>query len=178
VPAAVRERPGDLVCVHGEANGWPYRSAERLTSPEELVHWVACRVATGETFEAFVAPTKDLAPHTTRHLRVDADRLRSGGTTDALLVAWKEFVRPTDIVCGWGTYGPRLLKELGGSFGESFVDIRNVAHVMASAKMGTIDAYFAPFGIAPPSDDEIAGEGRAGLRLAQLVALVRSFASS
>ncbi len=178
IPTLVRERPNDLVCVHGEANGWPYRSAERLTSPEELVQWVACRVATGETFEAFVAPKKALAPHTTRHLRVDEARLRNGGTPEDLVERWHAFIRPTDVVCGWGTYGPRLLKALGGSFGAAFVDIRNAAHVMASAKMGTIDAYFEPFGISPPSDEAITCRGRAGLRLAQLVALVRSFATS
>jgi len=175
VPAILRERPNDIVCVHGEANGWPYRSPERHASPEELVQWVACRVATGETFEQFVAPKKDLAPHTTRHLRVDEARLRAGGTPAQLLDAWSAFIRPTDVVCGWGTYGPRLLKALGGSFGASFVDIRSAAHVMASAKMGTIDAYFDPFGITPPTEDEIHCAGRAGLRLAQLAALVRAF---
>jgi DTW domain-containing protein len=177
MPAVLRERPEDLVCVHGEANGWPYRSAERKTAREELVQWVAYRMTTGESFEAFVAPERELAPHTAHHLRVDPNRIQAGGTRAELLHAWKEFVRPNDVVCAWGTYGPRLLKEIGGSLGSSFVDLRNAAHVMASAKLGTIEAYFEPFGIELPREDEIVCAGRAGKRLAQVVALVRSFTS-
>src|SRR4029079_6579794 len=68
LPRVFRERPGDIVCVHGEANAWPHGSAERRVWPEELVHWTAERVATGETFARFVKPVHPLAPATLHHL--------------------------------------------------------------------------------------------------------------
>src|SRR5690606_30087810 len=64
LPALLRERAGDLVCVYGEANAWPFGTPERAAGEDDLVHWVACRVSTGETFEAFVAPCGRLAPGT------------------------------------------------------------------------------------------------------------------
>ncbi len=40
-----------LVCVTGEANAWPYHEGES-SPPDELVQWVARRLATGETFRS------------------------------------------------------------------------------------------------------------------------------
>ncbi|HVV49570.1 MAG TPA: tRNA-uridine aminocarboxypropyltransferase, partial [Polyangia bacterium] len=54
--ALLRARAEDLVCLHGEANAWPAHLAGR--SPPELVHWLARRPHTGETFEAIIAPRR------------------------------------------------------------------------------------------------------------------------
>ena len=65
VPGLFHERFADLVCVVGEANAWPYCSRERgVVYEDELVHWTACRVASGETFDYVVAPRNPLAPRT------------------------------------------------------------------------------------------------------------------
>src|SRR5205814_10036364 len=58
--AALRAAASRLVCVHGEANAWPVRTPGRRAP--EIVHWVAWRPATGDTFEAVVAPRGPLAP--------------------------------------------------------------------------------------------------------------------
>ncbi len=44
-PALLRERPDDVVCLHGEANAWPARAA--VDHPAEIVHWIARRPRTG-----------------------------------------------------------------------------------------------------------------------------------
>ena len=51
-----------LVCIQGEANGWPVHDPER--HDPEIVHFVACRPATGELYEAVMAPRRPLAPLT------------------------------------------------------------------------------------------------------------------
>ena len=60
VPAlvALRAAAPRLVCVHGEANAWPLRVPDH--PPPEIVHWLAWRAVTGETFEAIVAPRRPL----------------------------------------------------------------------------------------------------------------------
>ena len=114
LPPVLRDRPRDLVCVHAEANAWPYGAAERASCPEELVHWVARRPATGESFEAIVAPRHALYAKTAWHLGVPATALLQGMTTDALHERWARFSRPDDVVCAWGAH-PLALFEAAGS---------------------------------------------------------------
>ena len=83
-----RERAADLVCLFAEANAWTYGSPER-SEDEELVQWVAQRIATGETFDAFVAPRGALAPSTAFYLQVPAETITGGegaGAVPAALV--------------------------------------------------------------------------------------------
>lgn len=170
LPPLLRERAQDLVCVHAEANAWPYGSTERGACADELVQWVAHRVATGETFEAFVAPRGALAPATPRHLGVPAARLGDGLSVDELLARWRVFLRSEDVVVGWGAYSLGLFRDVGGLVPEARVDLRRAARVHAVAKVGTTEAFLASAGVDPGA---ALGEGRAGLRLAQMVAVAR-----
>ena len=72
-PELLRERAHDVVCLHGEANAWPARAA--AGHPAEIVHWVARRARTGETFEAIIAPRRPLAPAIPGHIRIPRERL-------------------------------------------------------------------------------------------------------
>src|SRR4029079_5816870 len=78
VPDVIARRFDDLVCVVGEANAWPYRGAPSR-HPDELVHWVAYRVATGETFERIAAPAGPLSPSTAFHSAPPEQALPRGG---------------------------------------------------------------------------------------------------
>src|SRR5690606_13275519 len=103
LPAILRERAGDLVCVFGEANAWPFRAGMACSAyPDELVHWVACRVSTGELFERVVAPRHPLGPGTSLYTGLSPERLAAGGTVAELLEGWSAFVRPSDVLCAWG----------------------------------------------------------------------------
>ncbi len=173
LPEPFRRRAHDLVCVYGEANAWPFGTKERAAGEDELVHWVACRVATGETFEAFVAPRGALAPATAHHAEVDAARIVQGLGHEALLEAWSRFVRPGDVVCSWGRYTADLFTRTGGELGIERVDLRRAARQFANARLGTIEAYADHVGAAPSAP---LGQGRAGRRLAQMVSIVKALA--
>jgi DTW domain-containing protein YfiP len=176
VPAPLLERAADLVCIVGEANAWPYHSRERgSVYADELVHWVAHRVATGETFERVIAPGNALAPRTTTHVELSAERLAAGGTVAELCASWRGFVRETDIVCHWGHYAAALFAKTGGYLPEGRVDLRQVARTVARGKVGTLEEFLAWIG-AP--EVVRVGEGRGGLRLGQLGAIARNFAAS
>ena len=57
-------RAGDFVSVVAEANAWPYDAvAEKSAYPDEIVHVVARRLSTGETFDRVLRPSHPLAPN-------------------------------------------------------------------------------------------------------------------
>lgn len=175
VPAWLREREGDLVCVVGEANAWPYRSRERDAEyPDELVHWVAHRLGTGERFECLIAPRNPLSARTPEHVDLSRDQLLSGGAMSTFLARWRAFARDTDVVCTWGHYATSLLREVGGHLPPTHLDVRQLARDASGGKVGTVEDYSARLGL-PPSPRLAAG--RAGVRLAQLTGIVQSLAA-
>jgi tRNA-uridine aminocarboxypropyltransferase len=173
--ALVRERRDDLVCAVGEANAWPYRSAERASHPaDELVHWTLCRVATGEVLERLAAPRRALAPSTPFHLDLDAATIAAGGTLAALLEASRGFLRRDDVVCSWGHYATSLFAAEGGALPQTRVDLRRLARAITHGKVGTVEQLSERLGIeAPPL-----AAGRAGRRLGALVAFAKMIAAS
>lgn len=172
VPALFRDRAADLVCVVGEANAWPYGSAPRKAeSPDELVQWVACRPSTGETFEAVVAPRGALAPNTSTHVGLSAERLHAGGAMPAFLEAWRAFVRDADVVCSWGRYATRLLVDSGGVLPKERVDLRQVARVLEGGRVGSLEEFHASLGVPMPR----LAEGRGGVRLGMVTEIARHF---
>jgi DTW domain-containing protein YfiP len=167
LPALLRQRASDLVCVHAEADAWPYGVPNR--APEALVQWVACRVATGETFEMLVSPGRALCPATAFHLEVDASEIHAGPSRASLHEAWSRFVRPTDVICSWGDYAPSVFEREGGSLPSSRVDLRRAARLFACSSIGTMDAFCMRYGQPKPP----LTRGRAGRRLSSLVTISR-----
>lgn len=165
LPAALTTRYADLVFAVAEANAWPYNSGRN--EPDELVHWVAYRPSTGETFEHFAAPEGELSPSTTFHTRIPEERLRAAGSRADLLAAFAAFSRPTDIVATWGTYARNLYLESGGQLGEG-IDLRSVAQRLTNKKPGPLEEVAASLGpLCRPM-----GEGRGGVRLAAIAQIV------
>jgi hypothetical protein len=172
IPSMLRERALDLVCVVGEANAWPYRARESGTVYEdELVHWVAVRLATGERFDQVVAPMSPLAPRASSHVRLPVDTLLAGSTAPELHRRWREFLRDTDVVCSWGRYATSLFVAGGGHLPPARIDLRQVARAFTKGKVGTLEELLARLYLAAPED---LGPGRAGMRLGQ-VARVASY---
>jgi DTW domain-containing protein YfiP len=170
VPEVFTGRFADLVCVVGEANAWPYR-AGIASPPEELVHWVAHRVATGQTFDVIAAPERPLSPSTTFHSELAEEDLRRGGGRAELFARFAGFCRPTDLLCAWGHYSYDLALASGGALEAERIDLRADARRIAQRKLGSLEAYAAT--IAPPPPPLTAG--RAGRRLAMLVQIVRAW---
>jgi len=165
LPPAIANRFDDLVCIVGEANAWPYSQAGERA--DELVHWVAHRLSTGETFERVVAPMGQLSPTTLFHTELDASTLAAGGGRAGLVTDFASFLRPNDVVCAWGHYASELFAASGGSRFPDAIDLRAAAHRFENRKIGTLEAY-AP-AAAPLT------RGRAGRRLAMIVQLVHSW---
>jgi hypothetical protein len=175
VPAIVRERWPDLVCVVGEANAWPYRSSERGAGlyPDEIVHWVAHRPATGESFSAIAAPRNPLAPRTASHVQLDESELASGDSLASIRERWRAFVRDGDVLCHWGHYAAALFGESGGFLPATRLDLRQVARAFSGGGVGAIEDFAATLAPLPPP----LTRGRAGARAAMLAAIARRFSA-
>jgi hypothetical protein len=168
----VLSRLDDLVCVVGEANAWPYdrtKGKSRVTTLDELVHWVAWRPS-GETFEAICAPQGALSPSTTFHTRLPEAQLLAASSRDDLYAAFAKFLRPTDVVGAWGFYGLNLFDAAL----PARVDLRAVVQRIVNKKLGGIEPFAASLGAPLPP----LGAGRAGVRLAALAQIVKHYSST
>jgi DTW domain-containing protein len=165
----LRERAGDFVVGYGEANAWPRGTP--LGATPEVVHWAAERPATGERFEAFVAPRQDFSPTFTHHTGIERERIEQGESFASFAVRWARFLRPTDLLCGWGYYASELLRTEGAEV-PARVDLRRVALDVLRGRPGDVVRCAAVLGesVTPWV------AGRTGVRLAALAAVLRGLA--
>lgn len=171
LPRAVRERHDDLVLVFGEASAWPYGTPGHALR-HELVHWVAHRPRTGETFSFVVAPRNPLSPDAPRHVGIPLEDLAAGGSPAELFAAFAAFTRPTDVIASWGARGVQMYRRAGGELPDAFLDMRRAARVLTNRMNGTLEDYATatvtrPVQGLPP--------GRAGRRLGMLIGILEAW---
>jgi DTW domain-containing protein YfiP len=163
---ALSERPESVVVGYGEANAWPYGAAgEHLP---EIVHYAAVRPATGERFEAYVAPSGPLAPSFETHSRLIAEQIRGGESRLSFAERLGRFVRPGDVLVSWGFYTSELLRQEGIALPPP-LDLRQAAIHALGRRVGQLADYVAAFGVTPLPPW---AAGRTGTRLAAMEALV------
>lgn len=160
-------RTEDAVLITADANAWPFRSTERAAEPDELVHWVAVRLSTRESFRAVVKPTRRLCPRTPALVELDEETLASGMSKAAFDEAWRAFVKPSDILVGWGHHPLSFVEDLDDARAR-FVDLRAATKEWAKERTGTVEDVAFSLGLSPAP----LGPGRAGRRLAQLEAVL------
>jgi DTW domain-containing protein len=166
-PALLRERAADVVCLHGEANAWPARRPDG--HGREIVHWVARRARTGETFEAVIAPRRPLAPAIPGHIRIPPERLAAGEPWESFCARWAAFIQPQDVICSWGRTPLDLLEVEGIALPAARFDARPAVGVHFGMRAGAVEDCAARLGIAVPPPFAM---GRGGVRLAALSAVV------
>ncbi len=157
-----------LVCVAGDANAWPYRGLTE--SPDELVSFVAERVATGERVGMVVRPTHALAPLTARHTGIPEAELLAGASPQQLAARLAGFFRADDVVAAWGFYALGRARACGVALPEALIDLRRVTTVALGRKVGHVVDVPGAAGFEAP---RIEGMRRAEQRLALSVATAR-----
>lgn len=187
IPAAVRAQWDQLVCIVAEGNAWPFRDYDAPDGkgprfPEEPVHFVAERVATGERFSLVAAPTHPLAPSTVFHTQLGEDVLRGGGSQRALIEAASAFFAPGDLACGWGHHSANLMSAAGARMPGARLDLRAALQRLRNVKIGTLEDVGRALAADPAAARDAGGEallpagpGRAGARLAVLAELLRAW---
>src|SRR6188768_2755569 len=165
VAPALSERSDALVIGYGEANAWPYGSGAHAP---EVVHWAAVRPATGERFEAYVAPGAPLAPSFEAHSRLLAERILAGESRADFAQRWHAFMRPDDVLVSWGFYASELLRGEGIAIPPR-LDLREAAIHALGRRVGQLGDYLTALGTTPHVPW---AAGRTGARLAAMEALV------
>jgi hypothetical protein len=157
------------VCVQGEANAWSRGDPAR--QDPETIHWVAERPATGELFEALVAPRRVLAPATPNHVELSRERLMAGGSVESWHRSWREFARPDDVLVLWGTFYRNLAVQEGLPLSPDCIDLRGEMCQWLRVRVGTVEDCAGRLGVGP-TPLRIAGRG--GRRLAGLAAVLQA----
>jgi DTW domain-containing protein len=165
-------RPAAAVLLYAEANCHPPGS--RAPGAPELLHLVASRPATGERFEAVLAPRRPLGDDTPRHLGLARDALEHGERAPDALARFRDFLadEPPSTLCAWGAY-PRDLLLREGEPAHGFVDLRALAARSLGRSPGGIRGCAEAFELLDDVPDAArAGAdrlpGRAGAMLALL----------
>jgi DTW domain-containing protein YfiP len=157
-----------LLCVQGEANAWPMHDPAR--QDPELVHFTAFRPATGERYEAVIAPRRPLAPLTPFHIGLDAERLRAGVSVGEWQRSWSRFVRSDDVLVQWGRFYSRLAAAEGLALPQARIDLRGELSQLRG-RGGTLEECGERLAAMPEAP---LFDGRAGRRLAALASLLRA----
>jgi hypothetical protein len=167
--APLREAAERLVVVFGEANAWPLDEPHR-PQPDvpELIQLVAARVTTAETFATLLQPKRPLGPRVALHLDLPREVLLAAPGRAAALDAWRGFLRPDDVLVGWGRFCCDLVCA-EGPLGHDFIDLRCALARAWNARSGSVEALAAHLGAALP-----AGRGRALRRLIALREVTRA----
>jgi len=166
VAPVLSERPESIMIGYGEANAWPYGSPG--THLPEVVHWAAVRPATGERFEAYVAPSGPLAPSFEAHSRLVAAQILRGESRVDFARRLNAFLRPDDVLVSWGFYASELLRSEGIAVPPR-LDLREAAIHALGRRVGQLGDYLTALGTTP----HVAwAAGRTGTRLAAMEALV------
>lgn len=166
--AAFAARWERLVCVSGEANAWPYRGL--VESPDELISFVAERVATGERLSVVVRPTHPLAPATAAHTGLPEHEILSGLEPSAFVARLAAFLRPDDVVAAWGFHALGRARACGAALPGELVDLRRLTTTALGRKVGHLVDVPPAAGFEPPPLD---GLRRADRRLSLSVATAR-----
>lgn len=163
-----------LVCVQGEANGWPARHPGR--HEPEIVHFVAWRPATGERYEAVIAPRRPLAPLTPQHIELPRARLVDGDSVESWRRSWQAFCAPDDVLLQWGSFYTSLAAADGLTLTPRRIDLRGeLTQSSLRLRGGTLEDCAARLGL---SIDPLGLDGRGGRRLAALAAIASALASA
>jgi DTW domain-containing protein YfiP len=169
VPPELLSRANDLVALYGEANAHPRETTPPI--PAELVHLCAERLATRERLEIVLAPRRPLAVSTPHHLGLSEQTLRSGAPLDAALARLRAFLRPSDLICGWGPFTLDLLRDEGEPE-RNWVDVRRATSRWFKRRPGGIEPASKLLGSV--GECERWAEGRAGIRVAELARVIRA----
>jgi DTW domain-containing protein YfiP len=173
-PLKQRRRPfagQQLVIVYAEANAWP-RGTEHGPHPE-IVHLVAERLATGERFEAYVAPGRPLSPGFPVHSGVPADRVLGGESRESFRARLQAFFREDDVLGVWGFYTSNLLRNEGIEL-PPLRDVRVVAMQYLGRRAGDATEVAAALGCPVEPAWTI---GRTGRRHAAATSVARALAA-
>ena len=132
----MRDRQQDLVLVQGECDAWPHKMEDR---PEDkLVHWLAQRVSTGEVFEAFIHPGREMNPDVLPRIKLTDAHMAQAVSWQAFQDRWNRFLQPSDVALSWGMFASGIAKKNGLVLPELQWECRQVIQRLVGGGVSTM----------------------------------------
>ena len=125
VPRMLNVDPAHLVLLAAEADA--SRDEKGLLQPASLLHLLALRPSTGETFEARVRPRRPLGREVPSQIEIPAARLEAGEALPDALRRFADFLAADDVLLGWGRFAYDLWRAESGLADRAFIDLRPLA---------------------------------------------------
>lgn len=161
-----RELLRRAVVVQAEVNSHPRGS--NIPGQAELLHLVARRLETGEHFSAIIAPRRPLVGSTVFHIDLPESVILSGESLETARRRWEDFLRPEDMLCGWGRFtAEKLAQEALAE--RAWIDLRSLVAQRLMCSPGAPQAAAKAIGAVP---GEPWGSGRAERTVRVLAAIV------
>ncbi|MGE0609407.1 MAG: tRNA-uridine aminocarboxypropyltransferase [Pirellulales bacterium] len=164
IPAALLDQRENIVVAYGESALPDPASLNPLPTP---VYWVAERLGDGERFARAIQPQNGLPAALLGHFELTEEHFRHAVPLEEAGASWRDFLRDDDIVVVYSQGTARLLHRLCPA-GRPCLVLKSV-DLPERKRGGTLDQLVADRGVPVPP---VRHPGRAGLRLANLIALV------
>jgi DTW domain-containing protein len=164
LPRALVEDFERLVVVYGE---WhcPDGSSQR----RELIQWSACRLRTGETFDALISPSRALGAHLYRCLEIAPASFDGSVPVEQFWRDWASFITPEDLFAAWCPDTARRRIWSNSANLDSCVSLKAAYHALERSA-GPLEDIIASEGLSPRPAPCL---GRAARRIGNAEALAR-----
>lgn len=179
LPSYLTEDFDRLVIIYGEAS-FTGDDSETMSSnkfrkqPKELIHWVARRLRDNQHFDSMIRPTALPNERRLCPTGLTGDDLKQGASLKQARAMWADFTQPDDLLVSWNKSTLDMMRPLGSTHAVDYLKgtYKNFARRRdrECAIDGSIDLVIERESL---SVGPHIAKGRAGLRLAQLEALVR-----
>jgi DTW domain-containing protein YfiP len=162
IPLALTREWENLVVCYGES----VAVSEASEIERYPVVWVAQRLGDGETFTQFVRPPGPLSDYVLHHLELAPTDFAECVSLDDLDAAWANFLRPRDKIVAYHQGTIRLLEKFQQPVTQAIT--LKAIDFHPSRRYSGLDEIVADQKLIVPAPRS---PGRAGKRLAQIVAL-------
>ncbi len=177
IPKAFKDDLENIVIVYGETS--PGFRCEDSSMPDEQlnvepsrmpVFWSAERMVSGKRFECAIEPPRRLSSKFLEHLDLPETVFEQALSLEEFRKSWEAFLNPRDVFAFYYSNTPKLLHAIGGR-SRAQLSLKSI-RLQGSRKSRSLEQtlYDLNIPIAP-----VHGAGRAGLRLANSLALANHF---
>ena len=144
-------------------------NTNKCDAPRRPVVWMAKRLGGQELFNEYLSSNLEMTSTFLDHLRLGKSTFENSVSDDVFTQHWNSFVNPDDTIVVFNQKSIQLLKNVVGNVGD-WVSLKSINFLERGTELGH---YFEQNGIVA---DEFGPEyGRAGHRLANMLALVKFF---
>jgi DTW domain-containing protein YfiP len=165
IPLALLGDLDHVVVAYGESAPGEPGNEKALRLP---IYWVAQRVGTGERFACVIQPQCPLQESLLRHLEMSREDFSTALSLEEARKSWAAFLRPSDTLAVYNQGAARLLNQISTKAIPCLV-LKSV-DFNPHQRYGTLDELLIAEGLGVPA---VQHPGRAGKRLANVLALVR-----